>query len=93
VTTSLTGLVCRRELLADIASSRAVETAAFGQPNEARLVDALRSGGGLTLSAVAELDGKIVAQIAFSPVTIESERGSLHALALAPLAVHPDKQR
>ena len=33
----------RREMPADIAAVREVETAAFGQPNEAALVDALRS--------------------------------------------------
>jgi putative acetyltransferase len=88
-----TPLVCRRELPADIPAIRAAETAAFGRPNEAQLVDALRSGGGLALSVVAELDGEIIGHIAYSPVTIESERGRFHALALAPVAVHPAWQR
>jgi putative acetyltransferase len=93
VTETLTPLVCRQELPADSPAIRAVEIAAFNRPNEADLVDALRSRGGLTLSAVATLDGEIVGHIAYSPVTIESDRGSFNALALAPMAVLPDWQR
>jgi putative acetyltransferase len=83
----------RREMPADIAAVREVETAAFGQPNEAALVDALRGAAALILSGVAEIGGKIVGHIAFSPVGIEGGQGNFHALALAPVAVHPDWQR
>lgn len=86
-------LVCRRELPDDLPAIHAVETAAFGQANEARLVDKLREAGALTLSAVAVLAGRIVGHIAYSPVTIESGRESFPALALAPMAVSPDCQR
>jgi putative acetyltransferase len=56
-------------------------------------VDALRAAGGLSISAVAEEDGRVVGHIAFSPVSIENSRESFPALALAPMAVHPEWQR
>ena len=83
----------RRETPADIAAIREVETAAFGRTGEARLVDGLRAAGALVFSGVAEVGGKIVGHIAFSPVRIEGERGSFVAIALAPMAVHPQWQR
>lgn len=83
----------RRESPEDIAAVRAVETAAFSRPNEAALVDGLRAAGALKLSAIAELDGRIVGHVAYSPIFIESASGSADALALAPMAVHPDWQR
>lgn len=86
-------LVCRRELPDDLTAIHAVETAAFGQVNEARLVDDLRNAGALTFSAVAVLEERIVGHIAYSPVTIEGGRERFPALALAPMAVLPDCQR
>jgi putative acetyltransferase len=82
-----------RETPGDIAVIREVETAAFGQPGESELVDVLRAAGALVFSGVAEVGGKIVGHLAFSPVTIEGEFGSFGAVALAPVAVHPDWQR
>lgn len=86
-------LICRRESQPDILAIRTVETAAFRRPVEAALVDNLRDACALPLSAVAEIAGRVVGHIAYSPVTIESERGSFNVLGLAPLAVHPDWQR
>ena len=91
--TPMGSLNLRRELPADIAAIREVETTAFGQPNEAALVDALRKARALTLSGVAEFSGKIVGHIAFSSVEVEGGRETFDALALAPVAVHPDWQR
>lgn len=83
-------LVPRRETAGDAPSVRAVVQAAFGRVGEADLVDALRSAGALSVSAVAEMGGRVVAHVGFSPITI----GERHpALALAPLAVAPDHQR
>ncbi len=86
-------LLLRDETPADIAAIAAVNRAAFGRPDEARLVDALRAGGGLTLSVVAIADDEIVGHIAFSPVTITGADGTTTALGLAPMAVTPGWQR
>lgn len=41
---------------------------------------------------MAVKDGKIVGHVLFTPVTIETADGTIPALALAPLAVHPQFQ-
>jgi putative acetyltransferase len=87
------GLCCRREAPDDLPAIRDVIAAAFGRTNEAALVDALRTAGTLSLSGVAELDGRITGHIAYTPVQIHGEGESAPALALAPMAVHPNCQR
>lgn len=86
-------ILCRRELPGDVAAILKVEAAAFGRANEADLVDALTSAGALSLSAVAEVHAEMVGHIAFSPVSIDGVTSICSALALAPMAVHPDWQR
>lgn len=66
---------------------------AFGRPDEADLVDTLRERGKFTLSMVAIHDTRVVGHILFSPVTVESKRGTRKAVGLAPLAVLPPYQR
>jgi putative acetyltransferase len=83
----------RRETPEDISAIHHVHTRAFGRPQEANLVDALRQNGGLTISLVAVQDGHIVGHIAFSPVTITSDTATLDALGLAPMTVLPEYQR
>jgi putative acetyltransferase len=83
----------RAEASSDISVIHQVHLAAFGGPGEARLVDALRAAGALTISLVAEHGGAVVGHIAFSLVEIVDERGSTKALALAPVAVLPRHQR
>ncbi|HMJ64037.1 MAG TPA: N-acetyltransferase [Candidatus Binatia bacterium] len=80
----------RTETTEDIPEIHALVHAAFGQPGEADLVDALQRSGALTLSVVAVIDDRIVGHIAFSPLMIAGEPV---ALALAPMAVAPDCQR
>lgn len=70
-----------------------LNTAAFGADAEARLVDALRVGGGLTLSLVAHVGDELVGHIAFSPVVVEGVSGTAHGIGLAPMAVAPGLQR
>ena len=77
----------------DAPSIRAVNTAAFGRPEEARLVDALREAGALPLSLVAVYSGEIIGHIAFSRVELGESTCRNSALALAPMAVHPQFQR
>ncbi|MEX2114375.1 MAG: N-acetyltransferase [Pirellulales bacterium] len=87
----------RLETAADRAAIRRVVEAAFGQPAEADLVDALRDEGYVRLSMVAEIAGQVVGHILFSALPIvTSDRSTdenLPALALAPMAVAPPWQR
>lgn len=82
----------RLETPTDIDAIRAVNRLAFGQENEAALVDALRDGGYSRVSLVAEADGRVVGHILFSALPIVSEAGTIPALALAPMAVLPEFQ-
>jgi putative acetyltransferase len=77
----------------DIAAIHHVHTLAFGRPNEADLVDALRHHGTLIVSLVAVRAQRVVGHIAFSPVTIGSNTSTLAAIGLAPMAVLPEYQR
>jgi putative acetyltransferase len=83
----------RPEKPEDIPAIRHVNTLAFGQPNEADLVDALRRAGVLTISLVAVKDDLIVGHIAFSSVTIASDTNTIEAIGLGPMAVLPEFQR
>jgi putative acetyltransferase len=65
---------------------------AFGQEDEARLVDALREGGWMALGLLVEDAGQVVAHIAFSRLEIRADDGAVSALALAPVAVTPARQ-
>jgi putative acetyltransferase len=86
-------LKIRVERREDHAAVRQVIELAFGQPNEANLVEALRVAASPLVSLVAENEGEIVGHILFSPVSIESEDGPWAAMGLAPLAVRPEHQR
>lgn len=84
----------RPETGSDSAGISAVYDRAFPGPGEARLVEALRKSGGLWNSLVAELDGQIVAHVAFSPVTLTPEPARpLSGVGLAPIGVLPEFQR
>jgi putative acetyltransferase len=86
-------IVVRPESSDDHAAIREVLLRAFGQDDESRLVDALRAGGFSRLSLVSEQDDRIVGHILFSDLAIVTDRGTVPALALAPLAVLPEYQR
>ena len=83
----------RPETAADLAAIREVNRLAFDGEDEARLVDALRDGGYVRLSLVAEEEGRVVGHILFSDLPIVTEGGTVQALALAPMAVIPSHQR
>ena len=70
-----------------------VNQQAFGGDDEANLVDALRDGGFVEVSLVAEMDGQIVGHILFSRVAIVAKVETRDALSLAPMAVMPECQR
>lgn len=81
----------RPERPPDRSAIRAVNWRAFGRPDEADLVDALRAARALTLSLVATVGGALVGHIAFSPVTVSGHPGPFYGLG--PVAVRPDWQR
>src|SRR5207302_10588764 len=82
-------VVIRPETSADHEAIRHVNRLGFGQDEEARLVEALREGGYVHLSLVAERAGQVIGHILFSDLPIITESGMVPALALAPMAVLP----
>lgn len=81
---------------ADVDAIREVTVSAFktleiSNHTEQFIIAALRAAGCLTLSLVAEVDGRVAGHIAFSPVTISDCTGNWYGLG--PLAVLPEYQR
>ncbi len=83
-------LTIRPETPEYVNSIRYVNEQAFGQQEEAELIEKLRNRAALTISLVAVQKNEVVGHIAFSPVVIESESSSFEAIALAPMAVLPE---
>ena len=83
-------MVIRPACAEDHDAIRAVITAAFGQPDEAALVDALRADGDALVELVVEENDAIVGHALFSPLVTDT--GARFA-ALAPLSVAPDHQK
>jgi putative acetyltransferase len=86
-------LLIRPETTADLEAIRHVNRTAFGQDDEARLVDALRGGGYVRVSLVAEKVGQVVGHILFSDLPIVTQTETVRALAIAPMAVLPEFQK
>lgn len=74
----------RPEQPGDVRAIHALHTASFPSESEARLVDLLRGAGRLPVSLVADVDGKVIGHVAFSPVTASS---NFPGAGLAPIAV------
>jgi putative acetyltransferase len=72
---------------------RSINQAAFGRPDEAGLIDGLWAEGAVLLSLVAEVERRIVGHILFSRMWIDTTNGAVAAVALAPMAVLPERQR
>ena len=83
----------RQERPNDIPAVRGVNQAAFGQPDEGAIVDALRTSCAEALSLVAEEAGAVVGHIMFSPVSVAAPGGTVYGMGLAPMAVAPSHQR
>ena len=77
----------------DMETIHPVVTAAFQRSQEADLVEALYRNGHLHLSLIAEIEGRVVGYIGFSPVTIEGNTRTFRGVGLGPLAVLPAFQR
>jgi putative acetyltransferase len=65
-----------------------IHRAAFGGDVEPKLVDALHDSGDAEISLVAVADGEVIGHVLFSRLD-----APLRALALAPVAVAPERQR
>ncbi|MFZ2089325.1 MAG: N-acetyltransferase [Desulfobaccales bacterium] len=89
-------MIIRNETQSDIEAISEVTQAAFenhpiSNNTEQFIVIALRAAKALTISLVAEVGGKVVGHIAFSPVSISD--GSLNWYGLGPISVAPAHQR
>lgn len=82
----------REESPTDPPALFAVHAAAFGQDDEARLVDALRAAGQVRLGLLAEGADRILGHVVFGDVAVVGPARSWSGLALAPVAVLPDFQ-
>ncbi|MDH3455648.1 MAG: N-acetyltransferase [Gemmatimonadota bacterium] len=81
----------REERPADVAVVRKVNEAAFGRPDEADLVDALRRNCREAISLVAVVEGSVVGHILFTPVMLEGKK-PVEGAGLGPMAVLPSHQ-
>ena len=86
------GVSIRDEKPADIPAIRKLNALAFGQSQEAEIIDELRKNCKALLSLVAEDDGVIVGHVLFSPVTFDNDIGAPVGMGLAPMAVLPERQ-
>ena len=89
-------IIIRNETHADVGTITEVTIAAFktleiSNHTEQFIIAALRAAKALTVSLVAEVDGRVVGHIAFSPVTISD--GSPNWYGLGPVSVLPECQR
>ncbi len=89
-------MIIRPETSNDYQAIREINIAAFADhpyshQTEHLIVEALRAAGALTISLIAEVEGKVVGHIAFSPVTINGAHQQW--FALGPVAVLPARQR
>jgi putative acetyltransferase len=89
-------IVIRSETDADVRAITEVTVAAFktleiSNHTEQFIIAALRAAKALTISLVAELDGRVIGHIAFSPLTISD--GSRNWYGLGPVSVLPEYQR
>jgi putative acetyltransferase len=86
-------ITLREEQSGDAAAIRKVHEQAFGQPQEADIVDKLRRHCNDLLSLVAVTENKIVGHILFSPLEIKSKETTVQGMGLAPMAVLPKFRR
>jgi putative acetyltransferase len=84
----------RCEILPDNTVIAEVNTLAFGQENEAKLVEKIRCSHHYIpeLSLVTEVEKVVVGHILFSYINLVGEE-TLQVIGLAPLVVHPQFQR
>ena len=91
-----TKIFIRNETDADVGMISEVTIAAFktleiSNHTEQFIIEALRAAKALTVSLVAEMDGRVIGHIAFSPVNISD--GTRDWYGLGPVSVLPEHQR
>lgn len=89
------GVVLRAEAAGEEPEIRAVQAAAFGEPDHVPgLVDALRTAPAALppLSFVAVVDDRIVGHVMLSACRLDALPRLVDVYALSPLGVHPDHQ-
>lgn len=89
-------ILIRPETPADASAITEVTVAAFrtlaiSNHTEQFIISALRAANALTISLVAELEGRVVGHMAFSPVTLSD--GTPDWYGLGPVSVLPEQQR
>ena len=89
-------IVIRNETHDDVCAITEVTIAAFktleiSSHTEQFIIEALRAAKALTVSLVAEIDGRVIGHIALSPVTISD--GTPNWYGLGPVSVLPEHQR
>jgi len=89
-------IIIRDETKGDVSAITEVTVAAFStleisNHTEQFIIEALRAANGLTVSLVAEMDRRVIAHTAFSPLTISY--GTMNWYGLGPVSVLPEYQR
>jgi putative acetyltransferase len=89
-------MIIRNETNFDIEAISEITIAAFrtlaiSNHTEQFIINALRNANALTISLVAEVDGRVVGHIAFSPVTISDSSPNWYGLG--PVSVLPEYQK
>lgn len=89
-------MILRNETAADFEAITEVTKAAFANhpisnQTEQFIIKSLRNAGVLAVSLVAEIDGRVVGHIAFSPVKISDGSGGWYGLG--PVSVLPQYQK
>lgn len=77
----------REERPDDVEEIWQVNAEVFETPAEANLVNSLRDSGCTFVSLVAEIEGKIVGHILFTPVKLSGTGKTLKLMGLAPMSV------
>ena len=77
----------------DIEAVAALNRAAFGGEEEAEIIDRLRRDGLFVLSLVERDGAGVVGHILFSDLDVSVDGRVVRAVALAPMAVAPARQR
>ena len=87
------GLVIRPAEKKDFAGVGSLLDAAFGGAAERRLVERLRADGDVVLELVATHERELFGHVLFSRLAVVGPEGRFDAVALAPLATLPARQR
>jgi putative acetyltransferase len=86
-------ITIRGEASSDLQEIRIVIQSAFGQTEEADIVDKLRQDCPNRILLVAASENQVVGQVLFTPVTIQAKERIITGMGLGPMAVLPGFQR